>query len=63
MRMDKLTELLEDVVLGEGKPLWTKFIDKLKTYFHKRFGPDWKEQDKFLKEFEESLMKRELTKS
>jgi len=47
------------VVLGAGKPLWIKFFDKLGTYFNKRFGPDWKERDKFFKEFEESLRKSE----
>jgi CheY-like chemotaxis protein len=54
-KMENLKEILEDVVLGLGKPLWTKFFDKLETYFNKRFGPDWKERDKFFKEFEESL--------
>ena len=29
------------------------------SYFNKRFGPDWKERDKFFKEFEESLRKSE----
>jgi CheY-like chemotaxis protein len=54
-KMESLKEFLEEVVLGAGKPLWTKFFDKLETYFNKRFGPDWKERDKFFKEFEESL--------
>jgi DNA-binding NarL/FixJ family response regulator len=62
-RMADLKEFLEDVVLGEGKPLWIKFFDKMGTYFNKRFGPDWKERDKFLKEFEESLRKSEQAKS
>jgi len=58
MPKDKITELrpfLEDVVLGGGKPVWQKVFDKLGGYFNKRFGPDWKEKDKFFSEFEEEL--------
>ena len=62
-KMDNLTEFLEDVVLGAGKPMWIKFFEKLGTYFNKRFGPDWKERDKFFKEFEESLRKNEQAKA
>jgi CheY-like chemotaxis protein len=58
-KMSDLKELLEDVVLGGGKSIWLKFFDKLNSYFNKRFGPDWKERDKFFKEFEESLRKSE----
>jgi hypothetical protein len=43
------------VVLGEGKPVWAKAFDRLGRYFSKRFGLDWKEKDRFLKEFEISL--------
>lgn len=55
---EKITELetfLEDVVLGEGKPVWEKLFDKLGRYFSRRFGPDWKEKDRFFKEFETEL--------
>jgi DNA-binding NarL/FixJ family response regulator len=62
-RITDLKEFLEDVVLGTGKPLWIKFFDKLGAYFNKRFGPDWKERDKFFKEFEESLKKSEGSQS
>ena len=58
-RISDLKEFLEDAVLGVGKPLWIKFFDKLGDYFNKRFGPDWKEKDKFFKEFEESIRKSE----
>ena len=58
-RISDLTEFLEDVVLGGGKPLWVKFFDKLGAYFNQRFGPDWKEKDKFFREFEESLKESE----
>ena len=54
-KMPELRSYLEDVVLGEGKPIWQKLFDKMGDYFNKRFGPDWKEKDKFFKEFEKEL--------
>ncbi len=57
-RVTELREFLEEVVIG-GKPLWVKFFDKFSAYFNMRFGPDWKERDRFFKEFEESLRKSE----
>jgi DNA-binding NtrC family response regulator len=58
-KMSELRDFLEDVVTNGGKSIWIKFFDRLETYFNKRFGPDWKEKDKFFKEFEESLQKSE----
>ena len=58
-RMGDLVDHLEDVVLGEGKPVWRKVFDKMGELFNKRFGPDWKEKDRFFKEFEEALRKGE----
>jgi CheY-like chemotaxis protein len=58
-RMGDLVEHLEDVVLEGGKPAWQKLFDKLGELFNKRFGPDWKEKDRFFKEFEEELRKSE----
>lgn len=54
-KTSELTSFLEDVVLGRGKPVWQKLFDRLGNYFNRRFGPDWKEKDKFFKEFEEEL--------
>ena len=54
-KTSELTSFLEDVVLERGKPIWQKLFDRLGNYFNKRFGPDWKEKDKFFKEFEEEL--------
>ena len=54
-KISELRSYLEDVVLGEGKPVWQKLFDKMGSYFNKRFGPDWKERDKFFREFEEEL--------
>jgi DNA-binding NtrC family response regulator len=58
-KMTELKDFLEDVVLNGGKSIWVKFFDRLGEYFNKRFGPDWKERDKFFKEFEESVRKGE----
>jgi DNA-binding NtrC family response regulator len=56
-RMAELRSHLEDAVLGTKKQAWQKLFDKLGSYFNKRFGPDWKERDRFFKEFEEELRK------
>lgn len=58
-KMSDLKKFLEDVVLGGGKPIWKKLFDRLGSYFDKRFGPDWKEKDRFFEEFMETLKKSE----
>lgn len=54
-KIPELTGFIEDVVFGDGKPVWEKLFGKLGGFFQKRFGPDWKEKDQFFKEFEEQL--------
>jgi hypothetical protein len=54
-KMSDLDEFIADVVLKEGQPVWGKLFDKLGDLFNKRFGPDWKQRNKFFEEFEESL--------
>jgi len=57
-KMMELKDLLEDVVLGGGKRLWwLKSFNRLGPFFDDRFGADWKEKDRFFKEFEASLKK------
>ena len=58
-KISELRSYLEDVVLGQGRPVWKKLFQNLGDYFNKRFGPDWRERDQFFKEFEEEL-KRDL---
>jgi CheY-like chemotaxis protein len=56
---EKIAELrshLEEVVLGNGKPVWQKLFDRMGTYFNKKFCPDWKEKDKFFKEFKAEMI-------
>jgi CheY-like chemotaxis protein len=56
-KMAGLPQYLTDVVLGEGKPVWRKLFDRLGDFFDKRFGPDWKQKNRFLKDFEAVLRK------
>jgi len=58
-KMSELRDSLAEVVLGGGKPMWSRFFNRLDGFFEHRFGSDWKEQDRFFKEFEESLKKSE----
>ncbi len=60
-KMSELKEFLEEVVMNGGKSIWIKLIDRLGAYYKKRFGPDWKEKDKFFREFEDSLKKSEAS--
>lgn len=54
-KMSELPQFLEEIVLGGGKPVWKRFFNQIGGYFDRRFGPDWKEKDRFLKEFEEAV--------
>jgi len=57
--MPNLKELIEEVVSGGGKRLWwMKSLQKTEPYFEKKFGPDWKEKDKFFKEFVAGLQEK-----
>jgi len=56
-RILDLPGFLEGIVSHEGKSMWVRFFDKLGGYFDQRFGPDWKEADRFFGEFEEEVRK------
>lgn len=51
-KMVDLKDFLAEVVLGAGQPIWKKLFKKLGVYFDQRFGPDWRERNKFFEEFE-----------
>ena len=53
-KMADLEDFLEQVVLEKGKPIWAKLFHRFGDYFNRRFGSDWKDKDKFFKEFEEA---------
>ena len=56
-KISELRPFLEDVVLGGAEPGWHKLFHRLGDYFNERFGPDWKEKDKYFKEFMAELRK------
>jgi DNA-binding NtrC family response regulator len=56
-QLGRLLTHLEDAVTGTKKQAWQRLLEKLGVHFNERFGPDWKERDKFFKEFEEELKK------
>ncbi len=56
-KMSELRPFLEDIITNKGASLWKKLFDRLGGYFDKRFGPDWKEKDRFFKEFEDEMKK------
>ena len=57
---EKILELppyLEEILLGKGKTVWRRLFEEMGDFFNRKFGPDWKERDRFFKEFEEELRK------
>jgi CheY-like chemotaxis protein len=60
-KIAEIDEFIADVVLKGGQPVWGKLFDKLGDFFDKRFGPDWKQRNRFFEEFEKSL-RREADK-
>lgn len=57
--MKELQGLIEEVVQGGGKRLWwQRSLQKTGPYFERKFGADWREKDKFFKDFEKSLKQK-----
>ena len=54
-KMSELDDFIADVVLKGGQPVWQKLFDKLGGFFNKQFGTDWRQQNVFFEEFEESF--------
>jgi len=46
--MHNITLFLEDILEAKekGKNLWWRWLGRLDSYFEKKFGPDWQEDDK-----------------
>ena len=56
----ELKDLIEEVIQGGGKRLWwLNSLQRTSPYFDKRFGPNWREKDKFFKDFEKSLRQKQ----
>jgi DNA-binding NtrC family response regulator len=62
-KMNELDEFIADVVLQGGQPVWEKLFGKLGGLFSRRFGPDWKQRNKFFKEFEQSIRQSKQDKA
>ncbi len=58
-QLSELDEFLKEVVLNEGKPLWIRLFDRFGDFFNRRFSLNWKQNDRFFQEFEDSLRKSE----
>lgn len=58
-KLGELDEFITDVVLKGGQAVWNKLFDKLGSFFNQRFGPDWKQRNRFFEEFEKSLKREE----
>lgn len=54
-KMGELDTFIADIVTGGYKPVWRQLFHRLGNLFDKRFGPDWKERNRFFKEFEDSI--------
>jgi DNA-binding NtrC family response regulator len=44
----RIAAFLEDILEAKekGKSLWWRWMDRFGSYYDKKFGPDWKEDDK-----------------
>jgi DNA-binding NtrC family response regulator len=54
MEISKIVVFLNDVLEAQqqGKHLWSRWFDRLSSFFDRKFGENWKEQDKdFLKKY------------
>jgi DNA-binding NtrC family response regulator len=56
-KISELKSFLEEMVSHGVKTGWGRLSQKLGSYFNDRFGSDWREKDKFLKDFFEELDK------
>ena len=61
--LPELRFFLEELVINKFKPSWMNLFDRLSAYFNKYFGTNWKEKDRFFKEFEKSLLESEKKNS
>jgi DNA-binding response OmpR family regulator len=53
--INHLPEMVEELMRAPRQPLWRKVFERFISSFDKSFGDDWREKDRFLKEFQEQL--------
>jgi nucleotide-binding universal stress UspA family protein/DNA-binding NarL/FixJ family response regulator len=56
-RMVDLQAFLEEVVIGGGKPIWNRFVDRMDSYFERLFGREWEKTKEVLQDLEKSMGK------
>lgn len=56
-KISELKPFLEEMLESGVKTGWQRLFGRLGSYFNERFGPGWKEKDRFLKEFIKELEK------
>ena len=59
-KMSEIADFLTDVIINDGNSAWRKLFHRLKGYFNERFGSDWKEKDRFFKDFEKEIMEEKM---
>jgi DNA-binding response OmpR family regulator len=47
-KMDEIVTYLTDVLEAKrkGKSFWSRWLDRMESYYKEKFGPDWKYDDK-----------------
>jgi DNA-binding response OmpR family regulator len=48
-KMSEITNYLNDILEAkeQGKNFWWRWLDRFEVYFDDKFGPDWKDKDKY----------------
>jgi DNA-binding NtrC family response regulator len=46
--MASIAEFLEEILeaKAKGKPFWSRWFDRWGSYYDRKFGPDWQDEDK-----------------
>jgi CheY-like chemotaxis protein len=57
-KLGHLGEYLGDVFSASDRSGWAALFEKMGSFFNKRFGPDWRDRNRFLREFEETLKRQ-----
>ena len=47
-KMNDIPDILVDILEArkKGMGLWWRWLERMETYYQKKFGPDWKDKDK-----------------
>lgn len=56
LKMIELPEFMKEIVLGGGKPIWNRFLERLDVFFEKRLSKDWDGIKRLVNDLEESIL-------